>query len=334
MGKIVRLVLVLLAAVMGFIAFTPARQRPAPGGPSVPASVLPNAASPAPAAATPAPRPQLPPLPPGRVLAAAGVHCHEISMAWTDGRPMRLFIFMPKGDYADRSLPCVVEAPSGTSLLTGADIGTAEEAATFLPFTAAGMITVIYSIDGAMPAVAPPFGSPEFVAVARTAFRSFTEADAGVRNGSAAIDYVLARVPQADPDRLFTWGHSSAATLALLLAAKDHRIRRCIALAPCTDLATLHGSPADDPGMEQTFPGIGAYLRSGSPLTHAGTLGCAVFLAHAQDDDTCPFAGTERFVRTARAAGRDITFLDLPRGGHFQEMVELSLPDALRWLTN
>ncbi len=55
-------------------------------------------------------------------------------------------------------------------------------------------------------------------------------------NGQAAIDYVLSRFPLVDREKIYTWGHSSAATLALLLAAKDPRVKRCIAMAPVTSL--------------------------------------------------------------------------------------------------
>jgi len=335
MSKVLVMILALIAGVLGFIALAPAPKRAGPVAVAPPV-FRPAAASPAPAAAAPAPapqvRPQLPPLPPPRTLPASGVRCHEVTLEWAQGRPMRLFIFMPAGDFAPRSLPCILEAPAGTPLLHGADIGTADEAAAFLPFTEEGMITVIYSIDGALPDAVPRDGSPAHGRAMQAAYAQFTAAEAGVRNGRAAIDYVLARVPEADPDRLFTWGHSSAATLALLLAAKDDRLQKCVALAPCTELSPRLGPLLREPGMDRMFPGLADYLRWGAPVTHAGGLACRVFLAHARDDDNVPFAQAEAFVAKAKAAGRDVTFLDLPRGGHYQKMIELSLPDALDWL--
>lgn len=251
---------------------------------------------------------------------------------WAEGKPMRLFIFLPAGEAAVGKLPCMFEAPAGTPLLHGADIGTAEEQATDLPFTEAGMITVTYSIDGPLSADVPRDGSPAHVTAMQQGYAAFIDAEAGVKNGRAAIDYVLARVPQADPERIYTWGHSSAATLALLLAAQDQRVKKCIALAPCTDLSPRLSEMLTEPAMVRMFPGLREYLGWGSPVTHVSKIRGAVFLAHARDDDNVPFAVTDTYATKAKAAGSDLTFLALPSGGHYRPMIEASMPKALEWM--
>jgi hypothetical protein len=52
---------------------------------------------------------------------------------------MRLSIHMPSGD-ATQKMPVVFEAPSGTPLLHGAGIGTADGSEELLPFVEEGVL--------------------------------------------------------------------------------------------------------------------------------------------------------------------------------------------------
>lgn len=104
-----------------------------------------------------------------------------------------------------------------------------------------------------MPEGIRPEAEAAFMAAMSVAYRSFTEADAGVENGKAAIDFVLAQLPQADPELLSTWGHSSSATLAFLLASRDQRIKKCITLAPITDLQPRLRDLRQEPSMRVFF---------------------------------------------------------------------------------
>lgn len=245
---------------------------------------------------------------------------------------MKLYIYVPKGTHKNGTLPCVFEAPAGTNMLHGAGIGSAEESATYLPFLKEGMVTVSYSIDGHLPFGVTPNDGARYMQSLAGAYKSFVASDAGVKNGQAAIDYVLSRFPLVDREKIYTWGHSSAATLALLLAAKDPRVKRCIAMAPVTSLKSRLGELVAEPRLKNLFPGIDDYLRTGSPDTYLKSLKCKVFLAHAKDDDNVPFAESQRFVNEHKGQGGDITFLDMPRGGHYTEMLELGMPEAIKWL--
>jgi dienelactone hydrolase len=273
----------------------------------------------------------LSPLPAPKKLRTKDLEYYDVSLDRALGKSMRLFIYMPPGD-STKKMPVVFEAPSGTPLLHGADIGTAEGSAELLPFVEEGMITVTYSIDGHMPEGIRPDAEAAFMAAMSVAYRSFTEADAGVENGKAAIDFVLAQLPQADPERLYTWGHSSSATLALLLASKDQRIKKCIALAPITDLQPRLGDLLKEPSMMRVFPNIADYLKSGSPASYVNKLKIPVFLAHAKDDDNEPHANSTAYVNNLKSSGGTIEFLSLPRGGHYQELIMSSMPKAIEWL--
>jgi fermentation-respiration switch protein FrsA (DUF1100 family) len=275
---------------------------------------------------------QLPILTPSKKVFTRDIDYHEVDLEWDVGKPMKLYIYVPKGTHKNGTLPCVFEAPAGTNMLHGAGIGSAEESATYLPFLKEGMVTVSYSIDGHLPFGVTPNDGARYMQALAGAYKSFVASDAGVKNGQAAIDYVLGRFPLVDREKIYTWGHSSAATLALLLAAKDPRVKRCIAMAPVTSLKSRLGELVAEPRLKKLFPGIDDYLRTGSPDTYLKSLKCKVFLAHAKDDDNVPFAESQGFVKDHKGQGGDILFLEMPRGGHYTEMLELGMPEAIKWL--
>lgn len=257
---------------------------------------------------------------------------HRILIPREGRRPMEMNVFIPKGEHGDQSLPVVFEAPAGTNLLHGADVGFARPDTEYLPFTEAGMITVSFSLDGPMSPTLTPEAGAIFVQQLSSAYKQFVESDAGVDCGSMAIDFVLQKVPGADPKRLFVWGHSSAATLSLLLASKDTRISKCIAIAPITDLNLRLGEMLTERSMQQFFPNLGEYFKSGSPITYVEQLKCPVFLAHARDDDNEPFPNSQKYVEALQRAGGNITFEARASGGHYQELIEASIPKAIEWL--
>ncbi len=246
--------------------------------------------------------------------------------------PLKLNIFIPKGNHTDKSLPVVFEAPAGTPLLHGADIQFPRPETEYLPFTEAGMITVSFALDGEMRASFGPEAGLPYLKLLRNAYSEFVAADAGVDNGIMAIDYVLARMPMADPNRLMVWGHSSAATVSLLLASKDSRISKCIAMAPITDLKPRLGEILQQPAMSQYLPNFDKYLESGSPITYVQQLQCPVFIAHAKNDDNAPFEVTNAYVEALRRAGGKVEFLELDREGHYKPLLDAAIPKALEWL--
>lgn len=263
----------------------------------------------------------------------SGIVWHRIELPRQGGPPLKLNVFIPKGTHADKSLPVVFEAPAGTPLLHGASIEVPQPNTEFLPFTEAGMITISFDIDGAMPSNASPADADNFIRFLSKAYSSFVAADAGVENGKMAIDFALARLPMADPSRLIIWGHSSAATLSLLLASKDPRISRCIALAPITDLKPRLGDIlTQEPAMSKFLPNFNTYLVTGSPITHISKLRCPVFIAHAKNDDNEPFQATKDYVEALRKAGGKVNFLELEREGHYQPLLDAGIPKALDWL--
>lgn len=259
------------------------------------------------------------------------IELHRVTISRAGKLPFVMNIFIPKGTHADRSLPVMFESPSGTNLLHGAQVDFPRLQTEILPFTDAGMITVSFSIDGYMPQGLDPSSGRAYFRLLEHAYLDFSASGAGVGSGKLAVDYVLKQVPQADPNRLYIWGHSSSATLALLMASKDSRLVKCIALAPITDMNLRMGDLLSDATMKKSFPNLDEHFKTGSPINFVQSLKCPVFIAHAQDDDNEPFKNTELYVESLQKAGGNVKFEALTRGGHYSAMLNECLPKAVEW---
>lgn len=235
--------------------------------------------------------------------------------------PMRLSLFLPSGLTTPHSLPCVFVAPAGSRLFHGMPLD-AGDFAEQIPYAEAGFAVCGYELSGAVPET----GHLTFRDVAEPA-RMFAAADGGMANAEVAIGYVLAQVPEVDPNRLYAAGHSSAATVALDLAATDHRIKGVAVYAPCTDIETRLGSNLST--LERIIPGETAFLSRMSPINRVKDFACPVFLFHADDDTNVSLSDNQRFADAMTQAGRLIRFQRVPTGGHYHSMIDQGIGDGI-----
>jgi dipeptidyl aminopeptidase/acylaminoacyl peptidase len=239
------------------------------------------------------------------------------------GVPMKVWIYTPQGP--KENLPCVLVGPAGSHLVDGMrlDKGDEEE---HLPYVRAGFVVVSFEIDGAWPAGVQK-ASPQVQIVAA---RAFKEAHAGVLNASAALDYALAKVPGIDPQRIYVAGHSSAATLALLVASSDQRIKACAAYAPVTNVES-HVGPLVIREFNISIPGFTEFMKTSSPASHLADLRCPIFLFHAQDDNVVPVIQTRIFVANLKTSNTKVKYVEAASGGHHDGMIKSGIPQAIKW---
>lgn len=277
------------------------------------------------------PLPQFPPLGPAAPVGRSDVQLHFVDFGSIPangeqpGMRMKMRVYVPVGQHAERSLPCVLVAPAGTNLLTGNDMDNDDYHDETLPYAEEGMVVVFYSLDGGLTDMAE--GEQ-----LRDAYLSFRRARAGVVNGRNALDYILAQVPQVDPQRIYSAGHSSAATLSLLLAAHEPRLRGCLAYAPATDVEARLEGAGDNAVLELLLPGIGDFLKQSSPKTHVARINCPIFLFHARDDSNEPFASTEAFARLLESNGKTLNFAVAESGDHYDSMIQEGIPRGIEWV--
>src|SRR5262245_14545591 len=145
----------------------------------------------------------------------------------TPGHGGWLYLYLPPGEHQPKSLPCVLIAPAGSTLLDGMDLGDGDTPE-HVPYVKAGCAVLAYELDG------PCYDPTDFEEM-KDAYKAFKDSRAGLVNGRNALEYLLAKVPEVDPARIYTAGHSSAASHALLFAAHEPRLAGAMAYAPAPD---------------------------------------------------------------------------------------------------
>jgi len=264
----------------------------------------------------------------------SGIRFHSIAMGAgrsgpgvAPGHGMRLCLYMPPGDHAPGSLPCVLIAPAGSILVTGCELDAGQgDHPEHLPYVRSGFAVLAYSLDGE-----PPDSPGTSLMSLKRASETFLAARAGLTNASIAIDWLQARVPQVDQSRLYTAGHSSAGTMALVLAENDDRIEGCVAFAPCTDLSRRF-NPAQTSQLRLAIPQLDAFFTTYNPKTNEASLECPVFLFHARDDSNVPVGESEEFAADLKRLGKPITLVTVPTGDHYDAMIRQGIPRAVEWL--
>jgi len=235
---------------------------------------------------------------------------------------MTVWAYLPDGAHDPRSLPCVIVAPAGSIILTGMALGEGDRAEHF-PYVAAGHAVLAYSLDGHVDNLKQLSDSRLGPACAQ-----FVGARAGLSNAKAAIDWMLKSFPEVDPERLFTAGHSSAGTMALLLAQNDARIKACAAFAPRSDTEG-NFNVIVRAAIRRAIPPVDAIFTAFNPSKHANEVKCPVLLFQAKDDPVIPLTETEAFTSALQSAGKEVTVEWVPSGGHYNPMINQGIPRAI-----
>ncbi len=240
------------------------------------------------------------------------------------GHSGKLWLYLPSGQHAARSLPCILIAGAGSNLITGMDLGDGDRAE-HLPHVRAGSAVLAYELDGAL----PENSNENTQALARSS-TAFLNAQAGLINARVAIEYAATQVPSIDPKRLFTVGHSSAGTVALLVAENEPRIAGCVAFAPAVDVKA-NFPPEAQQAIAQIVPGADQFFTRFNPRVNESKIACPLFLFYANDD--ARFASQVRELGARlQASGKQVTVSSVTSGGHYDSMINVGVPRAIEWL--
>lgn len=237
----------------------------------------------------------------------------------------KIWIYTPSGDHAPRSLPCILIAGAGSNLITGMTLGDGDRAE-HLPYVRAGLAVIAFELDGMVEDMQKATGAQMLQGIGQ-----FLAARAGLVNAHIALEYALARVPEVDPARLTAAGHSSAATLALLFAENEPRLRSCLAYAPVVDIESIfneHYGPQMAAQLKRG--GSGDFFTTYSPRTDEAKLDRPLFLFYAQDDQNA--RDLDAFAGRMKAAGKPVTVSTVSVGGHHEPMIRQGIPGAIAWL--
>ncbi|MHC2068824.1 alpha/beta hydrolase family protein [Bremerella sp. T1] len=242
-----------------------------------------------------------------------------------DGQPMTLWIYQPD-PLPQAKVPCVFIAPAGTMMIHG--LGLAEgDSPEHIPWVNAGFAVVAYELSG--PADAESSTDPEF----KEAAEKFRAAKSGLLNAQVAMAYAREKVSFVDPDQFYTAGHSSAGTMALYVAEMEPQVKGTIAFMPAVDVRESLGIEAISYVQNNgILSDAGVYVNEISPITHIHRISQPTFLLIVGDDREDLRDPAESFGKKLREMGKDVTVVRIPRGGHYEPMLDPGIPMAIDWL--
>ena len=221
-------------------------------------------------------------------------------------------------------VPCVVIAPAGTRLFHGIGLGSGDEPE-HLPYVRAGYAVVAYAISANL--MDKNFEDGDLVAKQAT---KFMEVDAGIADARAALNYAYT-LPWIDKKRIFVTGHSSAATLALQVAAfENKRLAGCIAFAPAVDVTGKIGY-AGNMVEKLGAKGLRAKLDALSPHNNVARLTLPLFLFCAEDDSVVRERDVRAFAESVKKGNPAVTYASVPAGEHYDAMIKDGIPAAIAW---
>ncbi len=236
-----------------------------------------------------------------------------------------MLLYLPKGEHPPKSLACVLVAPAGSNMVTGRYVGSGDKKE-HLPYVRAGFAVLAYSLRGGV-------STPSLCTDRQLAreMRRFWSGQAGVQDARNAIAFLETDVPEVDLDHLYTAGHSSAGTAALLVAMHEPRIKACAAYAPVSDVEA-HLGPEAIAAAERLVTGAANQIKRSSPRTHEARLNCPVFLFHSRTDQVVPVQQTLEFGERLNSLGKPVTLEIVPSGDHYNPMISQGIPKAIGWL--
>ena len=261
-----------------------------------------------------------------REVGGKGVRFYDLSTSGDGpGEAMQFRVYLPAGEASPGSLSCVLVPPAGSNLLSGLSLDGGDYHDEALPYAEAGMVVINYSIDGA---VADDENTDEI----KEGYEAFRAAGAGVINGRNAMELVKETLPQVNPEKIFSAGHSSAGTLSLLLASHLSELAGAVAYAPICDLDRDYGELADDLSVRLQYPRISSFIVRSSPITHVEAIEIPVFLFFAKDDERVSLEDGRGFARQIEDRGGDSDVATVSAGGHYNSMITDGIPRGIEWM--
>ena len=261
-----------------------------------------------------------------------GITEYQVAFPRGNARVSGFVVYLPTNP-AKPKLPCLFMSPSGTTPLYGRTLaqGTAWD---YIPYVLAGYAVVVYDVDGAIDDMskvneAPLLRQPDGTVV--TNLKAYKAADAGVLNAKLAIDYAIAKIPQIDPNSIYTAGSGAGGTLSLMVAATDKRVKGAISYTPVTDLPKKY--PAYIDNISRVLPGYQEFIQRSSPYENAAKMTKPMFIFHDDASDLNSVEDTNKFVELVGKTNSSVTY------SHGQEPKQvrynvppISVTQAIEWL--
>ncbi len=257
----------------------------------------------------------------------------EYQVAFPRGTHVSGFLVYLPTQLAKPKIPCVVIAPSGTTPLYGQLLKPMNHWE-YMGYVKAGYAVIVYDVDGAIQDMnkineVPILTHPDKIVTAR--LKAYKASDGGVLNAKLAIDYAIARIPQIDPNAIYTAGYGSGGTIALMAAATDSRIKGAIAFTPVTDIPKKFPNLIEN--VSKVVSGYPEWIERNSPSQNAAKMTKPLFIFQDDNSTVNLPADTNSFIDLVSKSNKSVTFFHAPIVQTFQTNVPPSgVQESIDWL--
>lgn len=252
----------------------------------------------------------------------------------------KFLIFLPTKP-AKPKLPCIFVAASGTepsAPFAGKALDETIITTNNINYAKAGYAVIVYDVDGDVGDINIINSIESFDDRRKRLFVDFIKAykasDAGVLNAKLAIDYAVARIPQIDPNAMYTAGTGAGGTISLMVAATDKRIKAAIAYSPYTNLPGKHTSLVET--VSKSVPGYKEFIDRSSPHNNIDKMTKPIFIFHDERLSDISLEDTTNFVELVKKKNPSISLIH-ERDNDFADgdrMSSSSLKQSISWLNN
>ncbi len=261
-----------------------------------------------------------------------GITEYQVVFPRGGDRSSRLLVYLPTNPVKPK-VPCLFMAPSGTTPLYGrtlARVNTRD----YTPYVSAGYAVVVYDVDGDIDQMSELNESAllhQPTPLVTKRLKAYKAADAGVLNAKLAIDYAIARIPQIDPNLIYTAGSGAGGTLSLMVAATDKRVKGAISYTPVTDLSKKFPIYIDS--ISQALPGYKEFIQRSSPADNAPQMTKPLFIFHEEASSLNALEDTNKFVELVGKTNKSVTYTHAPEPQQMSyNRPPNSVIQAIEWL--
>ncbi len=245
----------------------------------------------------------------------------------------KLRIYIPTGNHADGSLPCVVLPPMTVEYWHGSEFLDYDHGEAS-PYVQAGMIVIMYSQDGPL---VDPIGQErendsKVMIAGVAAYNAFRDSKASLANATKAVDFASSNLTIVDKSKIYAVGNGTSGSRALVLAANDQRIKGCVALAPVIDVTKHFSKVLKNSKITDKLEGFADFAKTSSPSEYLDMINCPVYFFHAEDDIQAAIEDSRSAAKTLEDRGVDVTTNFIPLGDHFQSVHAEGIPGSIQWL--
>jgi dienelactone hydrolase len=265
----------------------------------------------------------------------------QYQVAFPRGTYVSKFIIFLPTQPAKPKLPCIFVAASGTepfAPFSGRILDETMNISSSINYAKAGYAVIVYDVDGDVDGVniidrIQSFGERR-KRFSIDAIKAYKASDAGVLNAKLAIDYAVARIPQIDPNAMYTAGIGASGTISLMVAATDKRIKAAIAYSPYTNLPGKHSDLVEN--VSKLVPGYKEFIDRSSPHNNIDKMTKPIFIFHDDRLNDISLEDTTNFVELVKKKNPSISLIHGKDSDFIYERgtSSYSFKQSISWLNN